>query len=203
MLDLSVKQRDQEPRRNWKKLDDKKLCQALRQTLPRPSRPRPKTALDRCTSGLVKAINEAIEKVLPRTRQSTKAREGCTGECSRALAKSKRLRRAHCRDHTEESWESYRAARDAKARTIKKALQTAHREKITAASMSLEALWRLVKWAKGRETLPPSVTPSIQYPQTKCQVTDAREKQMCSDARFSPDHPSQIFETRTASSTPD
>lgn len=103
MLDMSIKHKNVEPKRNWKKLDEKKLCEALRQTLPQPQRPRTKTALDRCTKDLVKAIDEAIEKVLPKTRRSPKAREGWTDECSRTLADSKRLRRAHGRDHTEES----------------------------------------------------------------------------------------------------
>jgi endonuclease/exonuclease/phosphatase family metal-dependent hydrolase len=46
MLDLSAKRQDKEPKRNWKRLDDKKLCEALRQTLPQRQRPRTKTALD-------------------------------------------------------------------------------------------------------------------------------------------------------------
>ena len=89
---------------------------------------------------IVEAIDKAVEKVLLRTRLSLKAREGWNDDCTRVLAESKRLRRAHCRDHTEESWEAYRAARNRKARTIRKALQTAHREKVTAASDSPEAL---------------------------------------------------------------
>lgn len=176
ILDLSVKHKDEEPKRNWKKLDNKKLCEALRQTLPQQQRPRTKTALDRYTRDLVEAINDAIEKVLPKTRPSTKAREGWTAECSRILAESKRLRRAHCRDRTEESWEAYCAARNTKARTIKKALLTAHWEKVAAALNSPEALWRLAKWARGRETLLPSVTPSLQCPQTKREVTEASKK---------------------------
>jgi exonuclease III len=189
VLDLSVKHKDREPKRNWKKLDDKKLCEALRQTLPRQQRPRTKTALDRYTGELVEAINGAIEKVLPKTRRSTKARKGWSDECSRILAESKRLRRAHCRDHTEESWEAYRAARNTKARTIKKALRTAHQDKIAAASDSAETLWRLTKWARGRETLPPSVTPSIQCPQTKRGVTEASEKAEVFRRTFFPQPP--------------
>jgi hypothetical protein len=176
ILDMSIKHKNMEPKRNWKKLDEQKLCEALRQTLPQLRRPRTKTALDRYTKGLVEAIDKAIEKVLPKTRKSPKAREGWTNECSRTLADSKVLRRAHGRDHTEESWEAYRAARNTKAQTIKKALRTAHREKIEAASDSPEALWRLTKWARGRETLPPSVTPSIQCSHTKREVTEASEK---------------------------
>jgi hypothetical protein len=68
---------------------------------------------------IVEAIDQAVEKV---------------------LAESKRLRRAHYRDHTEEIWEAYRTARNRKARTIRKALQTAHREKVAAVSVSPEAL---------------------------------------------------------------
>lgn len=167
VLDMNIKHKDVKPKRNWKKLDEMKLCEALRQTLPQLQRPRTKAALDRCTSNLVEAIDEAVEKVLPETRYSTKSRESWTDECSRTLAESKRLRRAHCREHTEESWEAYRAARYTKTRTIRKALRTAHREKIAAASDSPGALWRLTKWARGTETLPPSVKPSIQCPQTK------------------------------------
>lgn len=122
------------------------------------------------------AIDGAVERVLQKTRLSNKAREGWTDECSQILAETKRLRRAHCSDHIEESWEAYRAARNTKARTIKKALQTAHREKVAAASDSPEALWRPTKWARGRETLPPSVTPSLQCPQTKREVTEASVK---------------------------
>jgi hypothetical protein len=140
MLDMSIKYKKMEAKRNWKKLDEKKLCEALRQTLPQLQRPRTKTALDRYTSGLVEAIEEAVEKVLQKTRLSNKAREGWTDECSQILAETKRLRRAHCRDHTEESWEAYRAARNTKARTIKKALRTAHREKVAVASDSPEGL---------------------------------------------------------------
>ena len=103
VLDMTLKHKDRKAKRNWKKLDEKKLCEALRQTLPQLQRPRTKTALDRYTSGLIKAIDKAIEKVLPKTRHSIKAREGWTDECSRALAESKRLRRAHCKDNTEES----------------------------------------------------------------------------------------------------
>ncbi|KAI6789402.1 hypothetical protein KC331_g213 [Hortaea werneckii] len=176
MLNLSAKKLDKKPKRNWKRLDDKKLCEALRQTLPQRQRPRTKTALDQYTTMIAEAIDKAVEEVLPRTRLSPKAREGWNDECTRVLAESKRLRRAHCKDHTEESWEAYRAARNRKARIIRKALQTAHREKVAAASDSLEALWKVAKWAKGRETLPPSVTPSLRCPQTGNEVTEASEK---------------------------
>lgn len=50
MLDISVKHKDKEPKRNRKKLDDKKLCEVLRQILPQPHRAKTETALDPCTS---------------------------------------------------------------------------------------------------------------------------------------------------------
>jgi hypothetical protein len=108
--------------------------------LPQLQRPRTKTALDRHTSGLVKAIDKAVEKVLHRTLISNKARGGWTDECSQILAETKRPRRARYRDHAEESWEAYCATRNTKARTIKRALQKAHREKVVAVSNLPEAL---------------------------------------------------------------
>jgi predicted translin family RNA/ssDNA-binding protein len=138
---------------------------------------------------IVEAIDQAVEKVLPRTRRSPKVREGWNDECTRILAQSKRLRRAHSRDHTEESWEAYRVARNIKTRHIRKAIQTAHRGKVEAASDSLEALWTLAKWARGRETLPPSVTPSLRCPQTRSETTEASEKAEVFRCTFFPRSP--------------
>ena len=194
ILNLSAKKQDKEPKRNWKRLDEKKLCEALRQTLPQLQRPKTKTALDQYTTMIVDAIDKAVEKVLSRTRPSPKAREGWNDECTWVLAESKRLRRAHCRDHTEDSWEAYRAARNRKTRTIRKALQTAHREKVAAASDSLEALWRVAKWARGRETLSPSVTPSLRCPQTRTEVTEASEKAEVFRRTFFPRPPAADLE---------
>jgi hypothetical protein len=67
-------------------------------------------------------------------------REGWSDECKAVLAEAKRLKRAHSQHHTDESWEAYRAARDHKARTIKKALRDAHREQVERAAKSPEAL---------------------------------------------------------------
>ena len=92
------------------------------------------------------------------------------------LAEAKRLKRAHSQHHTDESWEAYRAARNHKARTIKKALRDAHREQVEQAAKSPEALWRLVKWAKTRGNKTPVVTPAIQHPETQEEIVDPNAK---------------------------
>jgi hypothetical protein len=56
------------------------------------------------------------------------------------LAEVKRLKRVHSQRYTGESWEAYRAARNYKARTIKKALRNAYREQVEQAAKSLEVL---------------------------------------------------------------
>jgi hypothetical protein len=55
-------------------------------------------------------------------------RQGWLEECSAVLAEAKRLKRVHSQRYTDESWEAYRAARNYKVRTIKKALRNAYRE---------------------------------------------------------------------------
>jgi len=122
MLHLSAEKQDKDSMRNCKGLECKMLCGALRQTLLQRQRRRTKSALDQYTTVMVKAIDEAIKKVLSRTRHSPKAREGWNDECTRVLADLEPLRRAHCRDHTEDSWEADRAARNRKTGTVRKVL---------------------------------------------------------------------------------
>ena len=109
-------------------------------------------------------------------RPSEHAREGWTTECKAALAEAKRLRRIHSQRNTDESWEAYRTARNHKARTIRKALRDAHRDRVEQAAKSPEALWRLASWARTRGNRPPVVTPAIRHPETQQEITDPAEK---------------------------
>ena len=92
------------------------------------------------------------------------------------LTEAKQLKRTHSQQHTDKSWETYRAARNLKARTIKKALRDAHRDWVEQAAKSPEALWRLVSWAKTRGNRPPVVTPAIRHPETQQEIADPAEK---------------------------
>jgi hypothetical protein len=74
------------------------------------------------------------------TRSSDRMREGWSDKCRAVLAEAKRLKRAYSQHHIDKSWEAYCAARNCKARTIKKALRDAHREQVEQAAKLLEAL---------------------------------------------------------------
>ncbi|KAI0570491.1 RNase-H domain containing protein [Pyrenophora tritici-repentis] len=142
-LDLTVQQLKKEPRKDWKRLDEKEYTKALRHALPPLRRPLTKAALDAYTGEVTAAIQNAIHKAVPETQPSTYTREGWTEECRAILAETKRLKRVHSQYHTEETWEAYRAARNQKARTISKALRKAHRNRIEQATESPDALWKL------------------------------------------------------------
>jgi hypothetical protein len=92
------------------------------------------------------------------------------------LAETKRLKRAHSRHHTEESWEAYRVARNHKARTISKALRKAHRDRIEQASESPDALWKLAKWARTRHNQSTGSIPPIHHPDTQQELIDPADK---------------------------
>jgi len=176
VIDMRIQQLDATPKRDWKRLDEAVYNKALKQALPPLRRPANKTALDTYVQEIVGAIREAIDKAIPYSRPSDRIREGWSEECRAVLAEAKRLKRVHSQRHTGESWEAYRAARNHKARTIKKALRNTHREQVEQAAKSPEALWRLVKWAKTRENPAPVVTPAIQHPETQQAVTDPAKK---------------------------
>lgn len=138
-LDLTVKRLESRPRKNWKRLDQKTYENALKNALPPLRKPSTKAALDTYVEEVTTAIQSAIDKALPHACPSIHSREGWTEECKVVLAEIKRLKREHSRCHTEESWEAYRTARNQKARTIRKALRKAHRDRIEKAAESPEA----------------------------------------------------------------
>lgn len=105
------------------------------------------------------------------------------------MAKSKRLRRAYGQEHTEESWEAYRAARNQKGRVIRKALRKMHREKVEQAAESLTSLWKIAKWARSRQNQTPTVTPELQKPNTTETATTPEEKAALFKETFFPTPP--------------
>jgi hypothetical protein len=176
VIDMRIQQLNATPRRDWKRLDEKTYYKTLKRALPPLRRSATKTALDAYVQEIVKAIQGAIDRAIPYTRPSDHARQGWSEECSAVLAEAKRLKRVHSQRHTDESWEAYRAARNHKARTVKKALRNAHREQVEQAAKSPEALWRLVKWAKTRGNQAPMITPAIRHPETQQEATDPKVK---------------------------
>ena len=103
-------------------------------------------------------------------------RAGWNKECSAILADTKRLRRIYSRDHTDESWEAYRVARNEKKRLIGRALRQTHREKVEEASQSPESLWRIAKWARNRQNQISAITPALQDPVTSAIAVTPGEK---------------------------
>lgn len=165
-LDASVKQLNREPSKNWKAVDMKQFKYVILSNLPPQRRPRTRSALDRYVKEVVITLKNAIESAVPQRIWSPKSRRGWDEECTRVLEEAKRLRRLYGLYHTEETWELYRAARNRKGRTIKKALRRAHRENVEKASASPESLWRMAKWARNRNTQAPEVTSTLQHPNT-------------------------------------
>lgn len=176
ILDLRVIQHEQKPLKPWRVLDCEKFCKALKTKLPSRQRPRTITALEEYVSNIVDAIGRTADQVLPARHALPKAREGWTAECSRALADCKRLKRLHNQLHTEESWEAYRAARNKKGKTIRRALRQAHRSRVEAAAESPESLWKLSKWVRSREHQAPSITPTIKCPRTEVIIQEVEVK---------------------------
>lgn len=199
VLDIRAEHHTQKPIRPWKKLEPGKFCEKLKDELPALQRPRTVEALERYAEQLTEAIVNTADQVLPLRQPSPKAREGWTAECSRALAEAKRLKRLHGRTHTGESWEAYRAARNRKTRTIRKALRTAHRERVEAAAKSPESLWKISKWARNRDGQAPSITPAIKCPRTKQEVQEADAKaEIFREVFFPPPATASLEDTHNA-----
>ncbi|KAJ3560528.1 hypothetical protein NPX13_g9271 [Xylaria arbuscula] len=176
ILDLRVVQVIEVPKRNWKELDGEKFQLNLTQNLPKLCRPRTPTALEEYVCKVTTAIWEAADTAVPKRDFCNKSKEGWSSECKKVLTDAKRLRRIHTLHNTEETWEAYRAARNLKTRTIKKALQQIHRDKVEKAAESPESLWQIAKWARNRGNQAPNVTPELRHPTTGQKAIKAEEK---------------------------
>jgi ribonuclease HI/exonuclease III len=189
VIDLRVQYARRKPVRQWKHLEEGEFRKALKRTLPPIQRPGTKTALDQYTNVIIEAINSAVNKVLPKTCPSPRAREGWTAECKEVLAEVKRRKRHYNMDHTEESWRAYKEARNLKTKTVRKALQAAHRDRVEMAAATPESLWKVAKWARTRDSQPPSVTPAIKCPSTGREITETEEKARLFRSTFFPTPP--------------
>ena len=199
ILDLRVKQKSTKPVRSWKRLNTEDFCKALRSELLARRRPRTGASLERYVQDIAEAIAKARDHILPLRQPSPKAREGWTTECSEVLAEAKRLKRRHSREHTEESWEAYRTARNHKTRTIREALRNEHRDRIETAAQSPGSLWKISKWASNRENRAPSTTPAFKCPRTGHEVREVEAKaELFREAFFPPPALADLTDTQDA-----
>jgi hypothetical protein len=140
VLDMTIQHLEETSKMSWKRIDEKAYLETLKQVLPPLCRPATKAALDRYVQQVIEALKTAIDKAVPRTGFSPRAREGWTAECKMVLTEAKRLKRLHSQHATEDSWEAYRKARNYKTRVIRKAMTKIHRDRVEEAAQSPEKL---------------------------------------------------------------
>jgi hypothetical protein len=179
-------------KRNYKRMNKKEYIKALKETLPPLHRLVTKTAIDSYVQEIVKGVREAAEKTAPQTDIIPHSREGWTDECKEVLMETKRLRRLHSQQGTEDSWEAYRAARNHKTRTIRKALTKMHRHRVEEAAESPEKLWKLANWARMRGNEAPRITPAIQHPTIHHEIMEPEDKADLFQELFSLPHQRRI-----------
>lgn len=176
ILDLRIAQRLQRNMYDWPNVDIQKLRANLTHNLPVLRSPRTETALDRYVEEVVKALQLAIDQAIPLKRWSPRARAGWTLECKELQAEARRLKRQNSRNHTEQSWEAYRKARNEKGRVIRQALLQGHREQVEKATENPESMWKLAKWARNRGEIAATTTPVLKDPNSDIEYTKAQDK---------------------------
>lgn len=82
------------------------------------------------TQAIVAAILNSVKESTTRSQPSPRSVPGWTKECKEAQQHARRLRRKYQSKRTPEAWETYRQARNHKARLIKRTLRDYHRRKI-------------------------------------------------------------------------
>jgi ribonuclease HI len=135
----------------WNKIDDKTFQRTLRETLPRFYDAKTANEIEQYTMSIVNSLLSAIDASTPKRRSPNHfSVPGFTEACKRAQMEARRLKRIHSDEHSDESREAYKRARNWKGRVIGKALKTAYRERVEEASKSPEQMWKLAKWSRNR-----------------------------------------------------
>jgi YD repeat-containing protein len=189
MLDLRTMQRPEVDTHDWSSMDEKEFRTCLTRELPTLRCPKTKAALDRYVGEVVAAIQAATNYSTPLKRWSPRARAGWTTACKEIQQKARRLKRQNSREHTEESWEAYRTARNQKGRMIRRTLLQGHREQVERAMKSPENMWKLVKWARNRVKVTATTTPALRDPTTGTECTEAQDKARLLKTTFFPTPP--------------
>lgn len=174
--------------RRWAAMDVDKLRSIVQTEMHRAEPPSWDSvqALDDQTTHLIDTLTKAIDGSTPWNNPSPKALPGFDKECKDACTETQQLRRRWQTTRSEDDWQAYKKARNAKGRLIKKTLQQTHRAKITEAASTPQGMWKIARWAVKRQSLPPtSVTPALSREDGSLE-TDAEGKTKLLRAAFFP-----------------
>ena len=120
-----------------------------------------KGSIDEYVHMLINALKAGIDASTPWSNPSPLSVPGFNQDCKEICTEVQRLRRRWQQTRNEDDYEVYRVARNNKSRLIQKALRNTYRQRMEQASTAEAGLWKLVKWAKNREVLTPTCTPTL------------------------------------------
>ena len=155
---VGTKQATPKSRKNWKKIDQKKLSElvesgiltrdSLVNCVQHNSMPSNETEIDECVTDLIEVISIAIEASVPTINITPRSKVGFNEECKEAQMRCRRLKRRHSKHHTAESWEEYRQARNYKSYLIKRTMTRQFREFVAGACESIDHMWKSTRWSR-------------------------------------------------------
>ncbi len=159
-LELEIVEATPDKRRNFQKIDIKRLTSTLSERLiSHADLQRPisshadwtKEEINSQITAIIESIQAAITESTPYTRISPRSKPGFTPECKDAQQRCNSLKRRWRRLLTEESWDEYKIARNFKNNLIKRSTRNAFRAFIAEACASLQMMWKKTKWARKQQ----------------------------------------------------
>lgn len=157
-------------KRLWSKTNILVLRQTVKERLPQHfdgMELRSEDDIDALASSIIGALDAGIDASTPWSNPSPRSIAGFNQECKDICTEVQQLRRRWQQTRQDDDYEAYRQARNRKGRYIQKLLRNAHRQRVEEASSSKNGLWKLVKWAKNRQDIPPACTPTLSKPDGK------------------------------------
>ena len=184
----STAYRDLEPRRNFYKMNSEAAADRAKWLLPLAGAEQAtREQIDNYAEYLVGFIQTLISQTVPYKQARTQfSKPWWNTEVADVVVEERRARRAWTRTHTDQAWEEFKAATNAKRQRIASAKQAHWRRSVHEASISKEGIWKLAKWARTKSYLPPEPPqiPNIQWQGAVYTATEDKARALCK--RFYP-----------------
>ena len=117
------------------------------------------TDIDNTIADTVAAIKVAIQKATPITRTCSRSKPGFNIQCKIACREAQQLRRQWQQTRSVEDREAYQQSLKRKRTVLRQAGTAEFHRMIKETSATEAGLWKLVKWARNRATIPRRTPP--------------------------------------------
>ena len=200
-VDIQITEDLPEPQPNYSQTNVKQLNEEITLQLQHVAREETQGELNYFSGMLIEVLDTAIKLSTPARKKQGRVTPGFTPECKEATRQTRRARRKYQEakatlggEHwrTQAAEEDWRRQGTEKKTLIRDTLRQNHRDKLSQALGDPMKVWKIVKWAKTRDTPFQPFTPDLQRPNGTLAVLKRDKTDLLAKSFFSQPPPADV-----------